>query len=165
MVEPEMAFCDLNDNMDLAEDFVKAVISPTCWSTAGTTWSSSPSSSTRPSSPSLETIVAEPFVRLPYTEAVDILKRCGRSFEFPVEFGTDLQTEHERYLTEEHFKQPVILYDYPREIKPFYMRAERRRPDGARRWTCWCRGSARSSAAASARSDSTCWSAACTSPG
>ena len=66
--------------------------------------------------------MSNPFVRLPYGEAVDILKKAPRQFEFPVDFGTDLQTEHERYLTEEHFKQPVIVFDYPKEIKAFYMR-------------------------------------------
>ncbi len=64
----------------------------------------------------------ESYVRLPYAEAVAILKGCGRAFEFPVEFGADLQTEHERFLCEEHFKTPVIVYDYPKEIKAFYMR-------------------------------------------
>jgi asparaginyl-tRNA synthetase len=72
--------------------------------------------------PSLEAIVSEPYVRLPYAEAVELLKRSGRTFEYPVEFGTDLQTEHERFLCEEHFKKPVIVHDYPREIKAFYMR-------------------------------------------
>jgi asparaginyl-tRNA synthetase len=61
-------------------------------------------------------------MRLPYREAVDILSRAGKKFEFPVSFGHDLQTEHERFLTEEHFKTPVIVYDYPKSIKPFYMR-------------------------------------------
>jgi asparaginyl-tRNA synthetase len=67
-------------------------------------------------------IAASKFVRLPYTEAVDILLKAGKEWEFPVAWGKDLQSEHERYLTEQHFKQPVILFDYPRTIKPFYMR-------------------------------------------
>jgi asparaginyl-tRNA synthetase len=71
---------------------------------------------------SLDTIVAEPYERLPYTDAVGILKRSKRTFEFPVDFGVDLQTEHERFLCEEHFKKPVIVYNYPKEIKAFYMR-------------------------------------------
>jgi asparaginyl-tRNA synthetase len=70
----------------------------------------------------LEGIVASEFRRLPYTEAVEILQKSGQTFEFPVEWGKDLQAEHERYLTEQHFKCPVILFDYPRSIKPFYMR-------------------------------------------
>jgi asparaginyl-tRNA synthetase len=70
----------------------------------------------------LERVVASQFVRLTYTEAVDILAKSGASFEFPVTWGHDLQAEHERYLTEQHCKSPVILCDYPRTIKPFYMR-------------------------------------------
>jgi asparaginyl-tRNA synthetase len=70
----------------------------------------------------LENIVGHDFLRLSYTEAIDILEKSGQSFEFPVQWGLDLQSEHERYLTEQKFKQPVILYDYPRSFKPFYMR-------------------------------------------
>jgi asparaginyl-tRNA synthetase len=70
----------------------------------------------------LEGIVNSEFVRLPYTEAVEILQKSGQKFEFPVTWGIDLQSEHERYLTEKHFKKPVILFDYPRGIKAFYMR-------------------------------------------
>ncbi len=121
MVEPEMAFCDLAGNMNLGEDLIKALVSvvmDNCRddlelfakfvdkSLMGT----------------LENIGVSDFVRLPYTEAVDILSKAPRSFEYDVSFGKDLQAEHERYLTEEHFKRPVILYDYPRTIKPFYMR-------------------------------------------
>jgi asparaginyl-tRNA synthetase len=70
----------------------------------------------------LQKIVASDFRRLPYTEAVEILEKSGEKFEFPVRWGIDLQSEHERYLTEKHFQGPVILYDYPRTLKPFYMR-------------------------------------------
>lgn len=70
----------------------------------------------------LKGMVAAPFARVSYTEAVEILQKCGKEFAFPVSFGTDLQTEHERYLAEEHFKKPVAVYDYPKEIKAFYMR-------------------------------------------
>jgi asparaginyl-tRNA synthetase len=70
----------------------------------------------------LEVIASRPYVRVSYTEGIEILQRSGQSFEFPVSYGVDLQTEHERYLTETHFKKPVIVYNYPREIKPFYMR-------------------------------------------
>jgi asparaginyl-tRNA synthetase len=73
--------------------------------------------------PRLEGIVANQFLRVPYTEAIDILQKSGQSFEFPVKWGMDLQTEHERFLTEKQFKKPTILFDYPRAIKPFYMRA------------------------------------------
>ena len=70
----------------------------------------------------LQNIEENDFIRLPYTEAVEILQSCGQKFEYPVEWGTDLQSEHERFLTEQHFKQAIILFDYPRTIKPFYMR-------------------------------------------
>ena len=69
----------------------------------------------------LQSIIESQFQRVPYTEAVDILQASGKEFEFPVEWGTDLQSEHERFLTEDHFKSPVILFDYPKTIKPFYM--------------------------------------------
>jgi asparaginyl-tRNA synthetase len=72
--------------------------------------------------PTLENIAASEFMRLSYTEAVDILNRSNRKFAYDISFGKDLQTEHERYLTEQQFKKPVIVYDYPRRIKPFYMR-------------------------------------------
>src|SRR5205085_8210285 len=73
-------------------------------------------------SATLEGVVNSEFVRLPYTEAVEILQKSGAAFEFPVAWGNDLQAEHERYLTEQTFKRPVILYDYPSKIKSFYMR-------------------------------------------
>ena len=70
----------------------------------------------------LEGVLKQPFVRLPYTEGIEILEKSGKKFEFPVKWGVDLQSEHERYLVEEHFKRPVILTDYPRDIKAFYMK-------------------------------------------
>ena len=70
----------------------------------------------------LQGIVDSEFVRLPYTEAIDILEKSGQKFDYAISWGSDLQSEHERYLTEQHFKKPVILHDYPRTIKPFYMR-------------------------------------------
>jgi asparaginyl-tRNA synthetase len=121
MIEPEMAFYDLNDNMNLAEAFLKRImrdvlercpddmkffnerIDPNVLST-------------------LDGIIHSEFVRITYTEAIDILQKSGKSFEFPVAWGNDLQAEHERYLTEETFRRPVILYDYPKNIKAFYMR-------------------------------------------
>jgi asparaginyl-tRNA synthetase len=121
MIEPEMAFADLADTMDLGEELVKSVtrqVMENCRDDLELFAKFVDKSLM----PSLEAIVSEPYVRLPYAEAVDLLKRCGRSFEFPVDFGTDLQTEHERFLCEEHFKKPVIVHDYPREIKAFYMR-------------------------------------------
>ncbi|GAB1409732.1 asparagine--tRNA ligase [Desulfovibrionales bacterium] len=121
MIEPEMAFADLNDNMDLGESCIKWLITyllDTCRDDLElfANFVDKTLLST------LESIVNAPFVRLPYADAVAILEKAPRQFEFPVSFGTDLQTEHERYLTEEHFKQPVIVFDYPKEIKAFYMR-------------------------------------------
>jgi asparaginyl-tRNA synthetase len=122
MVEPEMAFFELEDNMRLAEDFLKRIfrdvlahcgdeleffkqrIDPTVIDT-------------------VQAIVGSDFVRLSYTDAIGVLQRSGQKFEFPVSWGVDLQAEHERYLTEHEFRRPVILYDYPRGIKAFYMRA------------------------------------------
>src|SRR6266571_4121465 len=70
----------------------------------------------------LKFVVDRPFTRVPYTEAIEILNKSGKKFEFPVGYGLNLQSEHERFLTEEHFKSPVTVFNYPREIKPFYMR-------------------------------------------
>ena len=121
MVEPEMAFADLDADARLAEDFLKRLLSevlekcplemeffkqrvePTIIDT-------------------LQNVVRSPFQRLTYTEAVDVLKQSGEAFKFPVEWGIDLQSEHERYLTEKVFKAPVILTDYPKGIKAFYMK-------------------------------------------
>ncbi|WP_041430884.1 asparagine--tRNA ligase [Synechococcus sp. PCC 6312] len=121
MVEPEMAFCDLDGDMDLAEDFLKFIfryvldhcpedmqffqdrIDKTVLETA-------------------DQIINNEFARITYTEAVALLEKCGRVFEFPVEWGLDLQSEHERYLAEDYFKKPVIVTDYPAKIKAFYMR-------------------------------------------
>ena len=121
MIEPEVAFADLNDNMDLAEDFLKCLINHVrreCASDLELFYRYV--DKTLPET--LDSVVEPPFVRLPYTEAIDILAQAKKKFEYPVSFGVDLQTEHERYLTEEHFQKPVILYDYPKDIKPFYMR-------------------------------------------
>ncbi len=121
MIEPEMAFCDLNGDMDLAEELVKYLIRDI-----------------REKCPDevelfskfvdkellarLDFVVERPFQRISYTEAVDLLLRSGGKFEFRVEYGTNLQSEHERWLTEQHFKCPVTVFNYPKEIKPFYMR-------------------------------------------
>jgi len=121
MIEPEMAFASLADNMDLAEDCIKWLITyllDTCHDDLELFGSFVDKTLFA----TLDTILQNPFVRLPYNEAVTILKGSSRNFEFPVDFGADLQTEHERYLTEEHFGRPVIVYDYPKEIKAFYMR-------------------------------------------
>jgi asparaginyl-tRNA synthetase len=121
MIEPEMAFCDLNGNMDLAEEFVKYLIADA-----------------REHCPDemelfakfvdkellsrLDFVVERPFQRVAYSDAVDFLKKSGEEFEFPVDYGLNLQSEHERWLTEKHFKCPVTVFNFPKEIKPFYMR-------------------------------------------
>jgi asparaginyl-tRNA synthetase len=121
MIEPEMAFCDLDGNMDLAEEFLKYIfravlercpedmeffnqrIDQTVLETA-------------------DNIINNEFARITYTEAIALLEQSDRQFEFPVEWGVDLQSEHERYLAEEYFKKPLVVTDYPAQIKAFYMR-------------------------------------------
>ena len=121
MIEPEMAFADINDNMDTAEDMVRYCVAyvmehcaedielfakfvdPTLMDT-------------------LNNIKNNSFARITYTEAIEIMKKSGKKFEYAPEYGIDMQTEHERFLAEEHFKRPVIVTDYPKEIKAFYMR-------------------------------------------
>ena len=121
MVEPEMAFYDLYDNMDLAERFLKRIVRDVLEHCAEDI-NFFNQHIDKTVLETLSGIVEKDFVRLPYTEAIEILTTSGQDFEFPVKWGVDLQAEHERYLTEQHFKCPVILYDYPRTIKPFYMR-------------------------------------------
>ena len=121
MIEPEMAFADIHDDMDLAEDMVRycvlhimencaedlelfeKFVDPTLKQT-------------------LENIAHNSFARITYTEAIDIMQKSGKKFEYEPIYGIDMQTEHERFLAEEHFKKPVIVRDYPKEIKAFYMR-------------------------------------------
>src|SRR5215472_8408194 len=121
MIEPELAFCDLNGNMDLAEEFVKYLVADA-----------------RKHCPEemelfvkfvdkellarLNFVVDRPFQRISYSDAVDLLKKSGEKFEFPIDYGLNLQSEHERWLTEKHFKCPVTVFNFPKEIKPFYMR-------------------------------------------
>src|SRR4051812_27687627 len=121
MIEPEMAFCDLQCNMDVAEELVKYLIRDI-----------------RANCPDelelfskfvdkellarLDFVIERPFQRISYTEAVELLLKSGEKFEFPVAYGANLQSEHERWLTEKHFKSPVTVFNYPKEIKPFYMR-------------------------------------------
>ncbi|MGP1345810.1 MAG: asparagine--tRNA ligase [Phycisphaerales bacterium] len=139
MIEPEIAFADLNDDMALAEDFLKfvfrAVLEERGDDMAFFAERIEPAAISR-----IEHIVSSPFQRVSYTEAIRILEdankadKKGRSrFEFPVHWGADLQSEHERFLTEEHFKAPVIVHDYPKSIKAFYMRlngADKAGPEG-----------------------------------
>ena len=120
MIEPEMAFYELTDNMDLAESFLKRIFKDVLERCA----EDMEFINLRIDDTiiqTLESIIKSEFQRVPYTDAIDILNASGKEFEFPVSWGIDLQSEHERFLTEEHFKQPVILYDYPKTIKPFYM--------------------------------------------
>lgn len=139
MIEPEMAFYDLNDNMDLAEEFLKYLIQYALENCADDlAFLEKRLLDEEKNKPAIERsemsltdklkfVLDNDFVRLTYTEAIDILRNSKpnkkKKFQFPVEgWGTDLQSEHERYLVEKHFKKPVILVDYPTEIKAFYMR-------------------------------------------
>jgi len=120
MVEPELAFCELGGLADLAEDFLKTVFS----SVRDRCADDLAFFDQRIDDQVLATmahVIDEPFGRITYDEAVSILEGCGRRFEFPVRWGVDLQSEHERFLTEEHFGRPLIVTDYPRGIKAFYM--------------------------------------------
>jgi asparaginyl-tRNA synthetase len=122
MIEPEIAFADLNDNMDLAEDMVRSVIA-TVMEQAEDELRFLNQFVDKELLARLELVKNSEFSRVTYTEAIEILKASGRQFEYPVSWGMDLQTEHERYLAEEHFKRPVFVSDYPKDIKAFYMRA------------------------------------------
>ena len=122
MVEPEVAFNELTDNMDLAEAFLKRMFVDALKNCGDDMqFFNDRIDPDKALISNLEAIVGSEFVRLPYTDAVEILENCGQKFDYPVNWGTDLQSEHERFLTEQHFKKPVILFDYPRSIKPFYM--------------------------------------------
>jgi asparaginyl-tRNA synthetase len=124
MVEPEVAFADLNDLMDLEEEFIKYCVN----------WALNNCKDDleflnnmidKGLIERLQEVVKTEFVRLPYTEGIKILEEAiaaGKKFEFPVYWGCDLASEHERYLVEEHFKKPVIMTDYPKDIKAFYMK-------------------------------------------
>src|SRR5262249_45433979 len=121
MVEPEVAFATLEDNMDLAEAFIKRIIRDAL-ATCAEDMQFFKERIDATVLPRLESILGSEFLRVPYTEAVEVLEKSGEQFEFPVAWGKDLQSEHERYLTEKKYGKPVILHDYPRTIKPFYMR-------------------------------------------
>ncbi|MEW9096790.1 MAG: asparagine--tRNA ligase [Clostridiaceae bacterium] len=121
MIEPEMAFADLIDYMDVAEDMVKYIISYVM-ENAPEEMEFFNSFIDKGLFDRLNNVVNSEFARITYTEAVDLLKKSGETFQYPVEWGIDLQTEHERYITEKIFKKPVFVTDYPKDIKAFYMR-------------------------------------------
>jgi asparaginyl-tRNA synthetase len=136
MIEPEMAFFELNDNMDLAEDFLKYLIRYALVHHADDlaflekrlleeeSQVAKEQRSAMPLIEKLNFVLNNPFERITYTEAISILEKSGKKFEFPVKWGIDLQSEHERYLVEKHFKKPVILTNYPKDIKAFYMKQD-----------------------------------------
>ncbi|MFR8250358.1 MAG: asparagine--tRNA ligase [Anaerovoracaceae bacterium] len=121
MIEPEIAFADLKDDMDLAEDMIRFLIAYVL-ENAPEEVDFFDSFVAKGLKQRLISVVDADFARITYTEAVEILKKSGKAFEYPIEWGIDLQTEHERYLTDEVFKGPVFVTDYPKEIKAFYMR-------------------------------------------
>ncbi len=121
MIEPEVAFCDLEGDMDLAEALVKYLVTYALENNEGDLeiFEKFVDKGLRER---LEFVASRPFERISYTDAVELLLKSGKQFQYPVEYGLNLQSEHERWLTEEHFKQPVTVFNYPKEIKPFYMR-------------------------------------------
>ena len=121
MIEPEMAFADLNDDMDIAEAMIKYIISDTL-ETCPDEMNFFNSFVDKGLKERLEHVASSDFARVSYTDAVKLLQESGHKFDFPVEWGMDLQTEHERYLTEQVFRRPVFVTDYPKDIKAFYMR-------------------------------------------
>jgi len=121
MIEPEMAFCDLDGDMDLAESIVKYLVQDTLVH-CDEDLQLFNRFVDKELLKRLNLVVERPFERITYSDAVDILTKSGQKFEFPVAHGANLQSEHERFLTEEHFKCPVTVFNYPKSIKPFYMR-------------------------------------------
>ena len=121
MIEPEMAFCDLEGDMEVAEAMVKYIIQ-TVLDRCPAEMEFFNERIDKGLLDRLHNVLDNDFGRLSYTEAIEILQKSGQKFEYPVEWGTDLQSEHERYLTEQVFGKPMFLTDYPKEIKSFYMR-------------------------------------------
>jgi asparaginyl-tRNA synthetase len=121
MVEPELAFADLNDNADLAESFLKHIFTALL-AERGDDLKFFADRIDKTCIARLESFVSSSFERMTYTEAIAALEKSGKKFEFPVRWGMDLQSEHERWLTDEHLKAPVVVMNYPKEIKAFYMR-------------------------------------------
>lgn len=125
-IEPEVCFCDLHDIIEIAEDFIKFIIKEVL-KNCPDELAFFNERAEKGLIDKLNTVVSHEFAKVTYTDAVEILKKSGKEFKFPVEWGADLQTEHEKYLTEEHFKKPVFVTDYPADIKSFYMKQN---PDG-----------------------------------
>jgi asparaginyl-tRNA synthetase len=121
MIEPEIAFADLEDDMELAEDMLKYVIADVL-AKAPEEMEFLNAFVDKGLIERLQHVVSSKFARCSYTDAIDILQKADKQFEYPVHWGMDIQTEHERYLAEEHFGCPVCVYNYPKEIKAFYMR-------------------------------------------
>ena len=121
MIEPEMAFYDINDNMELAEDFIKHLVQYALDNCAEDLQFLNDMFD-KGLIERLKGVVNTSFQRLEYTDGIDILLKSGKKFEYPVSWGIDLQSEHERYLVEEYFKKPVIVTGYPKDIKAFYMK-------------------------------------------
>lgn len=132
MIEPEMAFCDLEGDMDLAEEFTKYLVDDTLNNNEGDL-DIFARFVDKDLLERLKFVSEKPFQRVSYTEAVEILESSGQKFDYPVSWGINLQSEHERFLTEQHFKCPVTVYNYPKSIKPFYMRTNE--PDSEGRLT------------------------------
>jgi len=121
MVEPEMAFFELEENMQLAEQFLKRIVCDVLENcTEDIEFFQKRIDDTVQAT--LDTVANQTFQRVSYTEAIELLEKSGEKFDYPISWGTDLQAEHERFLTEKHFQSPVILFDYPASIKPFYMK-------------------------------------------
>ena len=120
MVEPEVPFCDLNGDMQLAEDFIKAIVQA-CLDECAEDMDFFNLRIDKEVMNTMRNILDHEFKRVSYTEAVELLEKSDQKWDYPVSWGANLQAEHERWLTEEHFKQPIIVFDYPRSIKPFYM--------------------------------------------
>lgn len=121
MVEPEMAFCDLSGDMDTAEEMIKFLVTEAL-TNQDQDLSICEKFVDKTLRARLENVIEKPFQRISYTDAVKLLEASGKRFQYPVKYGLNLQSEHERWLTEEYFKQPTTVFNYPKEIKPFYMR-------------------------------------------
>ncbi len=124
MIEPEMAFCDLKENIDLAEEFIRSILASVLRN-CGDDMAFLNRFVDKDLMATVDNVINKSFEQLTYTEAIEILSKARKGFEFPVEWGKDIQSEHERYLCEVVFKRPVAVTDYPKEIKPFYMKVHK----------------------------------------